>query len=394
MTSDQPTKPATTIVTAGRDPAAHFGFVNPPVYHGSTILYPTARDLVAHRSRYQYGRRGTPTSEALEAALAGIEGPECAGVALAPSGLSAIATALLSSLNAGDHILIQDNVYRPTRVFADGALRRLGVETTYFDPAIGADVASLMRPNTKIVFVEAPGSQSFEMPDVPLIAGIAHERGALVFMDNTYATPLYFPALSMGVDVSIQAGTKYIVGHSDVMLGAVSANARAWPALRDYVHQSGLCVGPDDIYLALRGFRTLGIRLERHQQSALTIAQYLSKRTEVARVLHPAFPNDPGHAIWKRDFSGSTGLFSVILKPVADNAVYAFLDCLRLFGMGFSWGGYESLVILFDCSAYRTATKWNPGGPALRFFIGLEDPSDLIADLDAGFDAMAKSRDA
>jgi cystathionine beta-lyase len=382
-------KPQTLLVTGGRDPFLHYGFVNPPVYHASTVLYPTAADLVAHRSRYQYGRRGTPTSEALESALAGLEGPQCAGVALLPSGLSAISTALLAIAGAGDHILVIDSVYRPTRTFCDTVLERMGVETEYFDPMAGAAVATRFRPNTRAVFVESPGSQSFEMPDVPAIAASARAQGITVLMDNTWATPLYFRPLDHGVDLAIQAGTKYIGGHSDIMLGTVSANAATLPALQDTIYRMGLCVGPDDMYLGLRGLRTLGVRLDRHYESGVRIAEWLRGRPEVLRVMHPALPDDPGHAIWKRDFTGASGLFSIVLKPVPDAAVHAFLDTLELFGMGFSWGGYESLVILFDCSEYRTATSWMPGGPTLRFHIGLEHVDDLIADLERGFSAMA-----
>lgn len=384
-------RPDTRLVTGGRDPFAYHGFVNPPVYHASTVLYPSAEDLIAHRARYQYGRRGTPTSEALEGAIQAIEGPSCAGVALVPSGLSAIATALLAALKSGEHVLVTDSAYRPTRTFCDGVLTRLGIETSYYDPLIGAGIAGMFRANTRAVFVEAPGSQSFEMQDVPAIAAAARERGLTVLMDNTWATPLYFQAFANGVDLSIQAGTKYIGGHSDVMLGTISANAALWPRLKETVTTMGLCVGPDDMYLALRGLRTLGVRLERHRQSALTLARWLRGRPEVRRVLHPALEDDPGHAIWRRDFTGSSGLFSVVLEPAGEAAVRAFLDALELFGMGFSWGGYESLVILFDCTGYRTATRWAPGGPTLRFHVGLEDPGDLIADLDRGFAAMAKA---
>jgi len=381
-------KPQTRLVTAGRDTAEFHGFVNPPVYHASTVLYPNAADMVAHRARYQYGRRGTPTSEALENALRELEGPQCAGVTLLPSGAAAVSTALLSMLRAGDHILITDSVYRPTRNFADSILKRFGVETSYYDPLIGAGIAALFKPNTRVVFVEAPGSQSFEMQDIPAIAAIAHDKGAVVMMDNTWATPLYFPAFDRGVDLSIQAGTKYIGGHSDIMFGTVSANAKTWPKLKETVTTYGLCAGPDDIYLALRGLRTMGVRLAQHQKAALEVAQWFERRPEVLRVLHPALPSNPGHAIWKRDFSGASGLFSIVLKPAPEKAVHAFCDALALFGMGFSWGGYESLVIIFDCAAYRTATPWAPGGPCLRFHIGLEDASDLIADLEQGFAAM------
>jgi cystathionine beta-lyase len=383
-----PLQPETRLVTAGRDPQSQYGFVNPPVYHASTVLYPTAADLAAHRSRYQYGRRGTPTSEALEDSLRELEGSQCAGVALLPSGLAAISTALIAVASAGDHILITDSVYRPTRNFCDGVFKRMGVETTYYDPLIGSDIAKLFRSNTRAVFVEAPGSQSFEMQDIPAIAQVAHEKGAVVLMDNTWATPLYFPALEKGVDLSIQAGTKYIGGHSDIMFGCVSANEATLPKLKDTLHALGLCVGPDDIYLALRGLRTLAVRLTRHNESGLAVARWLEARPEVKRVMHPGLESDPGHALWKRDFTGACGLFSVTLAPASERAVHAFMDALTLFGMGFSWGGFESLVILFDCSEYRTATRWAPGGATLRFHIGLEDVGDLIADLERGFAAM------
>jgi cystathionine beta-lyase len=391
-TPKSPLKPDTVLVTAGRDTKGQHGFVNPAVYHASTVLYPTAEDQVAHRSRYQYGRRGTPTSEALEQALAAIEGEGCAGVALLPSGLAAISTALLSVASAGDHLLVTDSVYRPTRNFCDGVFKRMGIETTYYDPLIGADIAKLFKPNTRAVFVEAPGSQSFEMQDIPAIAKIAHDKGAVVLMDNTWATPLYFRAFEKGVDLSIQAGTKYIGGHSDVMFGCVSANAKTLPALKTVVTTMGLCVGPDDMFLALRGLRTMGVRLKQHNVSGLRIARWLESRPEVLRVLHPALESDPGYKIWRRDFTGACGLFSIVLKPTSEKSVLAFMNALALFGMGFSWGGFESLVILFDCSEYRTATKWAPGGPTLRFHIGLEDPDDLLADLECGFAAMAAAK--
>lgn len=353
------------------------------------MLYPSAADLVAHRARYQYGRRGSPTSEALESALQTLEGAACAGVRLCPSGLSAVSTALIAILAAGDHLLVTDSVYRPTRIFCDTVLGRLGVTTTYYDPLIGGGIGALMQPNTRAVFIEAPGSQTFEMQDVPAIAEAAHRAGALVIADNTWATPLFFRPLDHGADVVIQAATKYIVGHSDVMLGVVAANATVWPRLRDTVTALGVCVGPDDLYLAQRGLRTMAVRLKQHQEAGLRIARWLAARPEVLRVLHPALESDPGHALWKRDFTGACGLFGVVLKPAPEKAVHALLDSLALFGMGFSWGGYESLAIVFDCTAYRTATQWQPGGPTLRLHIGLENPDDLIADLEQGFRALA-----
>src|SRR5450756_2417077 len=280
-TPKSPLKPDTVLATAGRDTKGQHGFVIPAAYYASTALYPTAADADAHRSRYQYGRRGTPTSEALEQALAAIEGEGCAGVALLPSGLAAISTALLSVAGAGDHLLVTDSVYRPTRNFCDGVFKRMGIETTYYDPLIGADIAKLFKPNTRAVFVEAPGSQSFEMQDIPAIAKIAHDKGALVLMDNTWATPLYFRAFEKGADLSIQAGTKYIGGHSDIMFGCVSANAKTLPALKTVVQTMGLCVGPDDMFLALRGLRTMGVRLKQHNVSGLRIARWLESRPEV-----------------------------------------------------------------------------------------------------------------
>ena len=384
-----PIKSDTRLVTSGRDPAANHGFVNPPVFHASTLLYPTVEDQVAHRARYSYGRRGTPTSEALENALRELDGEACAGVALLPSGLAAISAALLATARAGDHVLVVDSVYRPTRTFCNGVFKRLGVDTTYYDPLIGAGIAKLFTKKTRVVLVEAPGSQSFEMQDIPAIAKVAHDNGALVLMDNTWATPIYFRAFEKGVDMQIQAGTKYIGGHSDIMFGCVSATQATLAALKDTVYSMGLCVGPDDMYLALRGLRTLSVRLARHYQSGLFIARWLEQRPEVLRVLHPALESDPGHPIWKRDFTGACGLFSIVLKPVSEPAVHAFLNELTLFGLGYSWGGFESLAILFDCSEYRTATKWTPGGPTIRFHIGLEDPEDLTADLERGFAAMA-----
>jgi len=383
-----PQKSETRLVTAGRDAKAQRGFVNPAVFHGSTVLYPTAEDLHAHRSEFQYGRHGTPTTRALQEVLMALEGPRCAGVGLAPSGLAAITTTLLAVLKAGDHLLVCDNVYRPSRNFCNGMLARYGVETTYFDPLIGAGIETLFKPNTRAVLVEAPGSQSFEMTDIPAIAAIAHRHDALVIDDNTWATPLFHRSLDQGVDISMQAATKYIGGHSDIMFGTVSANARAWPQLAEGIRLLGVCAGPDDVFLALRGMRTLAVRLAQHYRSGLEMARWLATRAEVARVLHPALESHPGHAIWKRDFTGASGLFSIVLKPVTAKAVDALLDAVKLFGMGYSWGGFESLVIPFDCESYRTATTWAPGGPTLRLHIGLENVEDLKADLDRGFAAL------
>ncbi|MBR0927642.1 cystathionine beta-lyase [Bradyrhizobium diazoefficiens] len=378
----------TRLVTSGRDTKAQKGFVNPPVFHGSTVLYPTAEDLHAHRGEFTYGRHGSPTTKAFQETLMALEGPQCAGVGIVPSGLSAISTTLLSVLKAGDHVLVVDNVYRPSRNFCNGMLVRYGVETTYFDPLIGAGIEKLFKPNTRAVLVEAPGSQSFEMPDIRAIAEVAHARGALVIDDNTWATPLYHRSLDQGVDISMQAATKYIGGHSDIMFGTISANAKAWPIVSEGIRLLGVCAGPDDVFLALRGLRTLSVRLAQHHRSGLDMARWLAGRPEVARVLHPGLETDPGHAIWKRDFTGASGLFSIVLKPAPQKAVDTMLNTLKLFGMGFSWGGFESLAIPFDCDAYRTATKWSPGGPTLRLHIGLESVDDLKADLDRGFAAL------
>jgi cysteine-S-conjugate beta-lyase len=393
MDSSQGTPPLqqhaeTRLVTSGRDTKAQQGFVNPPVVHGSTVLYPTAEDLHAHRGEFQYGRHGTPTTRALQETLKALEGAHCAGVGIAPSGLAAITTALLAVLKAGDHLLVCDNVYRPSRNFCNGLLARYGIETSYFDPLIGSAIDTLFKPNTRAVLVEAPGSQSFEMPDIRAIAEVAHARGALVIDDNTWATPLYHRSLEQGVDISIQAATKYIGGHSDIMFGTISANATAWPLVAETIRLLGVCAGPDDVFLALRGMRTLSVRLAQHYRSGLEMARWLATRPEVARVLHPALETDPGHAIWKRDFTGASGLFSIVLKPAPQKAVDAMLDTVKLFGMGYSWGGFESLVIPFDCDSYRTATKWSPGGPTLRLHIGLENVDDLKADLERGFAAL------
>jgi cystathionine beta-lyase len=381
-------KVETTLVTAGRDTKAQKGFVNPPVVHGSTVLYPTADDLHAHRGEFQYGRRGTPTTKALQEALMALEGPQCAGVGIAPSGLAAITTTLLSVMKAGDHLLVSDSAYRPTRNFCDGLLAGYGVETSYFDPLIGAGIAASFKPNTKAILVEAPGSQSFEMSDIPAISAIAHARGALVIDDNTWATPLFRRSLEQGVDISMQAATKYIGGHSDIMFGTISANARAWPLISEGIRMLGVCAGPDDVFLALRGLRTLAVRLAQHHRSGLEMARWLAARPEVTEVLHPALETHPGHAIWKRDFTGASGLFSIVLKPAPQKAVDALLDAVTLFGMGYSWGGFESLVIPFDCADYRTASRWAPGGPTLRLHIGLENVEDLKADLARGFEAF------
>jgi cysteine-S-conjugate beta-lyase len=381
----------TRLVHAGREPFEQHGFVNTPIYRGSTVLYPTTDDLLHRRGRYSYGTKGTPTTNSLELAWTELTG--AAGTVLAPSGLAAVTVALMSCLKSGDHLLMTDSVYLPTRQFCNGVLKNFGVETTYYDPQIGAGIGALIRPNTTAVFTEAPGSQSLEMQDIPAIAEVAHRHGAVVLMDNTWATPLLFPPHERGVDLAIEAGTKYLSGGSDLLLGMVSANERCFKRLRETYDSFAMCPGPEDVFLGLRGLRTMALRLREHGTQALEMSRWLEGRPEVARVLHPAMETYPGHEIWKRDFKGSSGLFSIILKPCSDRALAAMLDGLSLFGMGYSWGGFESLVIPFNCATYRTATKWEPGGHALRFHIGLEDLDDLKRDLDSGF-ARLRETDA
>ncbi|MFM9976092.1 MAG: cystathionine beta-lyase [Beijerinckiaceae bacterium] len=380
-------KPRTKLVYAGREPADQHGFVNAPIYRGSTVLSPTVEHLYA-REGYVYGTKGNPTLRALETAWTELSG--AAGTILCGSGLSAIATAFLAVVKSGDDILVTDTAYRPTRILCDGLLKRMGVTTRYYDPAIGAGIAALIQSSTTLIYAEAPGSQSFEMQDIPAISAAAHAAGheICVVIDNTWATPLLFPPHERGADMAIEAGTKYLSGHSDLLLGLVSANERWFPRLREAFDATAPCAGPEDVFLALRGLRTMELRLREAEKQALLMARWFQARPEVLRVLHPALPGDPGHSIWKRDFSGSSGLFSVVLKPASDKAVAAMLDGLELFGMGYSWAGFESLVIPFDCSTYRTATQWNPGGPTLRFQIGLEDVGDLQADLAKGFERL------
>ena len=376
-------RPATDLVHSGRDPATAHGFVNPPVYRGSTVLFPTVQKLWKRDQAYTYGRTCTPTVKALEEAIAQVEG----GVetALTASGYQAVSTAIFAFVKSGDNILVSDSVYYPTRRFCDRLLTKLGVETTYYDPVIGADIDKLVRPNTRLIFTESPGSQTFEVQDIPAIAAVAKKRKLWMLLDNTWATPLYFRPFGHGVDVSIQAATKYIVGHADAMLGAITSNARAAKLVAQTKDVLGVCPGSEETYLGQRGLRTLATRLAHHEKSGLEMARWLEARPEVARVIHPALPSHPQHDIWKRDFLGASGLFAVILQPTTDKALAAMLDSLELFGMGFSWGGYESLVIPFDPTSYRTATRWQAEGPALRFHIGLEDVADLKADLEAGF---------
>ncbi len=375
------------LVHLGRDTETSQGFVNLPPFRGSTVLYPDFATLHSRNQRYTYGTHGTPTTDALKEAWTDISG--AAGTALVPSGLAAIAVALMTALNAGDHLLMTDAAYRPARNFAEATLKRMGIQTTYYDPAIGAGIGELIRPNTRAVFTEAPGSQSLDMQDIPAIAAAAHARGVCVIMDNTWATPLFFSPHAHSVDMAVEAGTKYLSGHSDLLLGLVTANAEWFARLEKCVDLMAIPAGPEDVFLALRGLRTMELRLREAERQALALAKWLQARSEVLRVIHPALAGYPGHEIWKRDFTGSSGLFSIVLKPASDAAVAAMLDGLELFGMGYSWGGFESLVIPFDCTTYRTATRWAPGGPTLRFSVGFEDIEDLKEDLSRGFARLA-----
>ena len=386
-------KPDTTMVTAGRDPHANHGVVNPPVYHASTILFPTLEAWNESRSydykATRYGRSGTPTTFALQDAVAAAEGG--AHSIAVGSGLGAITATLMALTKAGDHLLVADTVYGPTRRVCDEILAKFGVATTYYDPLIGAGIDALIRPNTRAVFMESPGSISFEVQDVPAIAAAAHARGALAIMDNTWSSPLYFKPFEHGVDISIQAATKYISGHSDVMLGLITTTEEAYKLVRPIAILHGGCPGPDDVYLALRGLRTLAVRLPRHQENALRLAHWLKERPEVVHVMHPALPGHPGHELWKRDHLGSSGLFGAVLEPVTEKALAALLDGMELFGMGASWGGYESLMIPTDPGYRRVATQWTVAGQVLRIHAGLEDPDDLIADLERGFERLNRA---
>ena len=383
-------KDETKLTVLGRDSRANHGIVNPPVYHASTILFPTVEALRNRNQgpgkKYTYGLHGTPTTYALEDAVAELEGGHDA--VLTPSGLASITLVLTALLGCGDHLLVLDAVYGPTRRFCDNTLTRFGVETTYYDPLLGEEIADLIRPETKVIFVESPASNSFEVQDIPAIARAAHAAGALVVMDNTWASPLFFKPFEHGVDVSIQAGTKYISGHADVMLGSVAATEEVMGTIRKVALELGLNAAPDDCYLALRGLRTMAVRLGRHQETGLALARWLVEQPEVARVIHPALPSDQGYRIWKRDFLGASGLFGVVLRSCSDKAVAAMLDGLEFFGMGFSWGGYESLILPTDPGQERVATTWETEGPCLRIHAGLEDVEDLKEDLRKGLDRL------
>lgn len=374
----------TRLAHAGLDPGSFHGFVNPPLVRASTVLFSSVDEMLGRQAtRYTYGLTSTPTIEALVRAIDELEG--AAGSVLVPSGLTAVTLAILATVTPGRRLLVPDNVYFPTRRFCDGMLRQMQVETVYYDPLQSAAIGELIDERTAAVFIEAPGSQTFEMPDIPAIVEAARAAGAATMMDNTWATPLLYRPLENGIDLSIQAGTKYYGGHSDVLIGTVSANADWWPRLSHAHRDLGLQAGTEEIYLTLRGLRTMGLRLERHANSAMILAQWLAERPEVTRILHPALPGDPGHAIWKRDFGGASGLFGFVLNGTSDEA-QRFLDALELFGLGYSWGGFESLAVLAFLDGRRTARPWDDG-PVIRLQVGLEDPQDLIEDLERAFEA-------
>lgn len=384
-----PVQTDTIITHAGSDPDSHHGFVNPPIYRGSTVVFPDVETMSRGGQRYQYGRWGNPTTVALTEAITELEG--AAGTVLCPSGLSACTTAILTAVSTGGHLLVPDNVYGPARHFCDTVGVRFGIETTYYDPTIGAEIESLIRPNTMAIYTESPGSHTLEIQDIKVITDIAHRHNALVIMDNTWATPLYFKPILAGVDLSIMAATKYVVGHSDALIGTLAASSRAWDRLKDFHFQTGLYVGPDDVALALRGLRTMAVRLARHQENALRVAKWLEERDEIARVIYPALPSHPNHDLWRRDFSGASGLFSFVMKPAPQSAVNSMLNGLSLFSIGYSWGGFESLAITVDPRKLRSTTEWSDEGHLVRLHIGLENPEDLIADLERGLERFRSS---
>ncbi len=387
-------KKETHLLHAGRNPSENFGIVNPPVYHASTVTFPTVKDLnEAGKNPTEgvyYGRMGTPTSQALETAVAALEGADRA-IAV-QSGLAAITGALLSFVQSGDHILVTDSAYFPTKKFCNTVLKNFGVEVTYFDPLIGRAIEGLIRENTKVVFTESPGSLTFEVQDIPALAEVAHKHDCIVMIDNTWAAGYFFDAFKHGCDISIQAATKYIGGHSDVMLGTIALREELYKKVKTHVYGLGYCAAPDDCYLAQRGIRTLPARLKIHESNGLKMAAWLKERPEVSKVLHPAFADCPGHDIWKRDFTGASGLFSVVLdEKYSTEAVNAMLDGLKLFPMGYSWGGYESLIIPFNPQGAREATTWPQTGPCLRIHAGQESIDDLLADLAEGFERLNKA---
>ncbi|MCP4328160.1 MAG: cystathionine beta-lyase [Alphaproteobacteria bacterium] len=377
----------TDVIEGGRNPEDQKGAVNPATYRASTVTFPTldafAKAQHNRHNQFYYGRYGTPTTHALEDAIASLEG---SGRTIAVgTGLGAITTAILSYCDSGDHVLVADNVYAPVRACCNRLLARLGVSVTFYDPMAPDALGTLVQANTKVLYIEAPGSLTFETPDVLALESAAKTAGLTTILDNTWATPYFYRPREIGIDVSVLSGTKYIGGHADLMLGLLTVPQDDFDKVRITANYLGNTPGPDDCYLALRGLRTLAVRLRQHQAAALRLAEWLAARPEVECVLHPAFPETPGHAFWKRDFGGSTGLFSIILKPCPEVAVAAMVDGLDLFAIGASWGGFESLMTLERPERSRTATEWRASGPVLRIHAGLEDADDLIEDLAAGF---------
>ena len=388
-------KTPTKLGHMGRQADQQGGFVNPPVYRGSTLLFSTLEELTTPPLSYGYGRGGSPAQSSLWDLMCDLEhGTYCK---LTSCGLLAIAGTLISLVKAGDHILVPDSVFYPTRHFCNLTLQALGIEITYYDPLIGADIADLVRPQTVLIYTESPGSDTFDIQDIPAIVGAAksaaNARDVLVLMDNTWATPLFYRPLEHGVDICIHAATKYITGHSDALLGIIIANERAAQKLKPAQSAMGLCPGSEEVFSALKGLRTLDVRMNKHQENALKLAQWLETRDEVDQVLYPALPSFAGHDLWKRDFDGASGLFSIVLKPCSKAALSAMVDDLQLFGIGWSWGGYESLIALLSAKGARTATNWKAKGPLLRIHVGLEDINDLILDLKQGFDRLRKTND-
>ncbi len=390
---DEGLAPATRVTRLGRHPRRYVGAVNTPVFRASTILFEDAATLAdVEHGRYKgltYGLHGVPTVTDLQDAIATLEGGAAAFAV--PSGLTATTLPLLALASAGDHVLVTDSVYFPTRRFCGTTLARYGIDVEFYDPLIGAGIQALMRPNTRVVFVESPGSLTFDMQDIPAIAAVAHAHGARVVADNTWATPLYCKPLALGADVSVHAITKYIGGHSDLLSGIIVCNDATREAMHRLWTDIGVTASSDDCYLALRGLRTLATRLARHQASALQLATMLAARPAVAEVLHPALPGARGHALWRRDFTGASGLFSVVLRPGPRSAVDAMLDSFRLFALGYSWGGFESLATFVPAARLRHATRFDVAGPVIRLQVGLEDPADLAADLERGLAAYAEA---
>lgn len=381
---------STKMTRWGREPEEQHGFVNTPIYRGSTVIYKSIDDIHNDRLRFNYGTAGTPTIESLENAWSALSGS--AGTVISPSGLGSIALALFSVTKAGDHILMPDSVYRPTRSFCEGMLKRFGVQTEYYDPMIGIDIEKLLKPNTSVIFLESPGSLTFEVQDIPSIVAVAKKHSIKTIMDNTWATPIFFKAHEHGIDLALEAGTKYLGGHSDLLMGLVSANEETWPFLRQTYDHMAMLPGAEDCFLALRGLRTMHLRLKEAEKRGLEIAHWLQARSEVAKILHPAFPECPGHENWQRNFHGSSGVFSIILDPQFTKIGLAnMLDNMSIFAIGYSWGGFESLIVPFNCSDYRTVTKWQPEGLTIRLQIGLEDLDDLKNDLAQGLERLTKN---